>query len=129
MEGHLFPIELPCAMTDDQFFDFCRANGDIQIELTAEGEVLIMPPAGGETSVRNLDITFQFRAWAKEEGSGVVFGPDGGFALEDGSMLSPDTAWVLKPRLNRLTPEQKRNSFHCARISFWNCSLHRIGFP
>ena len=108
MEGHLFPVHLPCAMNDDQFFEFCQENRDVQIELTADGEILIMPPAGGETSVRNLDITFQFRAWAKKEGSGVAFGPDGGFTLPDGSMLSPDAAWVSKARLKELTLEQKQ---------------------
>ncbi|WP_219907617.1 hypothetical protein [Aphanothece hegewaldii] len=28
-------------MTDDQFFEFCQINGDLRIERTATGEIII----------------------------------------------------------------------------------------
>jgi Uma2 family endonuclease len=46
-------------LSDREFFAFCRLNGDWRIERTAEGDVEIMPPAGGETSNRNAIITAQ----------------------------------------------------------------------
>jgi hypothetical protein len=43
-------------MTDDQLYELCQLNPELRIERTAQGELLIMPPAGGETSKRNLDL-------------------------------------------------------------------------
>ena len=37
-------------MDDEQFFQFCQANRDLRIERTAEGDLIIMPPAGGSSS-------------------------------------------------------------------------------
>ncbi|MEY2911823.1 MAG: hypothetical protein RLZZ184_1132 [Cyanobacteriota bacterium] len=46
-------------MTDDQFFKLCQANRDLKFERTANGELIIMPPTGGETGNRNGRITQQ----------------------------------------------------------------------
>ena len=43
-------------MTEEQFFEFCQINGDLQIETNKFGELLIMSPAGSETGNRNLGI-------------------------------------------------------------------------
>jgi Uma2 family endonuclease len=40
-------------LTDEQFFEFCQINPELRIERTAQGELLVMPPAGWETSNRN----------------------------------------------------------------------------
>jgi Uma2 family endonuclease len=37
-------------MNEDQFLAFCQANPTLRIERTAKGEVVIMPPVGGESS-------------------------------------------------------------------------------
>src|SRR5438309_4376431 len=51
---HLSPaVEL----TDEQFFELCQLNSDIRLERTAEGDIVVMPPTGGETSNRNLGIS------------------------------------------------------------------------
>lgn len=72
-------------MTDDQFFEFCQINRDWQIERTAEGDILIMPPEGGETGARSADLTAQLAVWAKKDGSGVAFGSSTGFILPNGA--------------------------------------------
>lgn len=36
-------------LTDRQFYDLCLANPDLKIERTAQGELIFMPPTGGET--------------------------------------------------------------------------------
>jgi Uma2 family endonuclease len=95
-------------MTDDQFFRFCQQNRDLRIEQTAAGDVLIMPPAGPESSDRNGELTTQLRLWAKREGSGVAFDSSAGFTLPDSAVLSPDASWILKERLAALTSEQRR---------------------
>ncbi len=39
-------------LEDEQLYEFCQINRDLRIERNAEGELLIMPPAGGETGER-----------------------------------------------------------------------------
>jgi Uma2 family endonuclease len=39
-------------LTDEQFFQLCCDNGDLQMELTAQKELIIMAPAGIKTSWR-----------------------------------------------------------------------------
>lgn len=41
-------------MTDEQFFEFCQLNRDYRIERTANGEMVVMFPAGSETGNRNF---------------------------------------------------------------------------
>jgi Uma2 family endonuclease len=60
---HLHPI---IDLTDEQFAQLCQANPDIKLERTEAGELIVMPPTGGETGDRNSEINFQLRAWNKQ---------------------------------------------------------------
>jgi Uma2 family endonuclease len=93
---------------DEAFYDFCAANPELQIERTAAGEILIMPPCGGETSNRNIDLSAQLQVWAKRDGRGKAFDSSAEFLLPSGAARSPDASWVLKSRLAALPAEQKR---------------------
>jgi Uma2 family endonuclease len=95
-------------MTDDEFFTFCQRNRDLRIERTASGEIVIMPPAGGETGSRNARLAVLLGVWAMKDGRGVAFDSSTGFDLPNGATRSPDAAWVLRERLVKLTPQQKR---------------------
>ena len=95
-------------VTDDKFFEFCRLNSDWRIERTAQGEVLIIPPTGGETGSRDAEIITQLRIWARQDGTGVAFGSSTGFDLPNGATRSPDASWVERSRLEMLTQEQKQ---------------------
>lgn len=95
-------------LTDDQLFQFCQLNGDWRIEYTAQGELIIMPPTGGETSNRNAEITFQVQSWTRQDQTGVAFDSSCGFKLPNGAIRSPDAAWVRRVRLAVLTREQKQ---------------------
>ena len=100
-------IELSINLTDEQFFELCQHNRDYQFERTASGELIIMPPTGSETSIRNADLTYQLQAWNRETKLGVAFDSSGGFKLPNGADRSPDASWVKKERWDALTPEQK----------------------
>jgi Uma2 family endonuclease len=41
-------VEIDCErpMDDDEFFAFCAENRKLRIEREANGEIIIMPPAG-----------------------------------------------------------------------------------
>lgn len=98
-------------LTDEQFYQLCQANQDLRFERTATGEIIIMPPAGGETSNRNGRLTQQLFNWADADGTGVAFDSSGGFKLPNGADRSPDAAWVRLERWNALTQEQKKDFF------------------
>ncbi len=80
--------------TEQEFFDFCQLNRDWRIERTGEGEVIAMPPAGGESGNRNFELIGAIRAWSKTDGTGIGFDSSTGFRLPNGAVRSPDASWV-----------------------------------
>lgn len=102
---HLRPV---VDMNDDEFFNFCQLNRALRIERTAEGDLLIMPPAGGETGNKNILLGTFFTLWTLEEGTGIPFDSSTGFLLPNRATRSPDVAWVKRSRLTLLTAEQKK---------------------
>jgi Uma2 family endonuclease len=94
-------------LTDEQFFQLCQANENLRFERTATGELIIMPPAGGETGNRNAGITAQLWIWNEQNKLGIVFDSSTGFKLPNGADRSPDAAWVKLERWNTLTQQQK----------------------
>ena len=100
-------LELNIDLTDDQFFQLCQQNRDLRFERTARGELIIMPPTGSETSERNADLTYQLRAWSRQNQLGKSFDSSGGFKLPSGAERSPDASWVKMERWNALTQAEK----------------------
>lgn len=94
-------------LTDDQLYELCGLNSELWIERTAQGDLVIMPPAGGGTSNRNAELNFQLSLWAKQDQTGVTFESSAGFKLPNGAMRGPDAAWVRRSRLASLTREEK----------------------
>jgi Uma2 family endonuclease len=95
-------------MTDDQFYELCRSNPDIKFERTAQGELVIMPPMGGETGINNSEINADFVIWNRHTEQGYVFDSSTCFKLPNGGNRAPDVAWIRRDRWNTLTPDQKR---------------------
>ena len=101
-------LDSPEAMTEESYFEFCQANPNLKIERTAKGEIVIAPPAGGESDYRSVDFTARLWYWARKDGRGKVFGSSVEFLLPDGSALSPDAAWASNVRLGVLSKNQRR---------------------
>ncbi|OKH36557.1 hypothetical protein NIES2119_16100 [[Phormidium ambiguum] IAM M-71] len=95
-------------LTDEQFFQLCQDNRNLRFERNANGELIIMPPTGGETSNRNAGLTAQVWIWNEQSKLGKVFDSSGGFKLPNGADRSPDVAWIPLERWDALTTEQKR---------------------
>ncbi|NEO55371.1 MAG: Uma2 family endonuclease [Okeania sp. SIO3B5] len=94
-------------ITDEQFFEFCQINRDLQIETNKFGELLIMSPTGSETGNRDGRIIQQLMNWSDEDATGIAFSSSTGFTLSTGAKKSPDAAWIKLERWNSLSPEQK----------------------
>lgn len=92
----------------EEYLAFCRANPDLRCERTAEGEIVIVPPAGLEGAYRSGDAFGQLSNWAQRTGLGKAFDSSAEFILPDGSALSPDAAWVSGESLARVTHAERR---------------------
>ncbi|NEO13830.1 MULTISPECIES: Uma2 family endonuclease [unclassified Moorena] len=110
VETNPIVLRMPPAldMDDDQFFEFCQVNRDLRIERTLDGEIIVMPPTGGETSDRNSDINFQLRLWNRQTKLGKVFESSCGFKLPNGADRSPDASWLKLERWESLSKEQRK---------------------
>ncbi len=48
--------DLKLRVTPEEFARLCQLNRDLRLELTKDGELIVMPPTGGETGKRNINI-------------------------------------------------------------------------
>ena len=94
-------------LSDEQFFQLCQDNRDLRLERNPKGDLIIMPPTGGETSNSNAGITAQLWLWNNLHKLGVVFDSSTGFKLPNGADRSPDAAWIPLEKWQALTPQQK----------------------
>lgn len=94
-------------VTHEQFAQLARVNRDWQLELTAAGELVVMPPTGSITGNRNSDINGQLWLWNRQTKLGRAFDSSSGFTLPNGAIRSPDAAWISKERWDALTVEQQ----------------------
>jgi len=101
---HLNPV---IQLSDEQFFELCRTNPDIKFERNANGDLIIMPPTGGETGRRNADLTADFVIWNRQTKLGEIFDSSTCFKLPNGADRSPDVAWIRQDRWDALTPREK----------------------
>ena len=113
MNLDLKEIELPIRliserpMTDEELMRFCAANEALRVEREPNGEILVMTPAGANTGRINIRISRFLAEWAESDGRGFSFDSSTGFTLPDGSIRSPDAAWVPASRWNALSEEDK----------------------
>jgi Uma2 family endonuclease len=95
-------------MTDEQFFQLCQNNRELRFERNANGELIIMPPTGGETGNKNARITQQLMNWTDADGTGIAFDSSTCFKLPNGADRSPDASWIKLERWDALTDEEKQ---------------------
>jgi Uma2 family endonuclease len=88
-------------VTPEQFDRLCTDNPDLRLELTPNRELMVMAPAGGESSRENLDLATDVNIWNRQTNLGEAFDSSGGydFTAIGGGMVSPDVSWIEKSRL------------------------------
>ena len=94
-------------INDDDFLKLSRENQDLQIEMTKDGDLIIIPGTGGLTGNRNARIIAKAVIWAEQDGTGVAFDSDTIFRLPNGAKRLPDFSWVKNEKWNALTQEQQ----------------------
>ena len=94
-------------MDDDQLFEFCDRNRDLQIERTAQGDLILMSPAASASGHINAQLTRLVGNWAEVDGSGLVFDSSSGFTLPNRAVRAPDVSWIQRDRWHTLTPAEQ----------------------
>ncbi|MDQ3584136.1 MAG: Uma2 family endonuclease [Acidobacteriota bacterium] len=97
-------------LTEEQFELLCRDNRDLRIELTAEGELIVMPPTGPMTGWRNSKIIQRLANWAEADGTGLCFDSSTLYTLPNKAKRSPDASWISRERFEAL-PRKERDKF------------------
>src|SRR3989454_8548026 len=100
---------LTTKVSDEQFTELCRRNPNLRIELTSEGDLIIMPPTGGKTGAQNFYLTAQFGFWVQKDDTGKGFDSSTEFTLPNGAKRSPDVSWVRQERWDALSDEHKED--------------------
>jgi len=96
-------------LTEEQFYQLCADNPELRLELTADGELVILSPTGAKTGRRNARLTRRLDAWAEKNNAGVTFDSSTGFTLPNGAKRSPDASWVKRERWESLTEKQQED--------------------
>jgi len=94
-------------LTEEQFMELCQENPELRLELTAHGELVIMPPTGSESGWRSGQVFLSLGTWAKQDGTGLSFDSSTGFTLPNGAIRSPDASWIQRERWTALTKAQR----------------------
>ncbi len=93
---------------DTWFEAFAERNKDEvgDFEITAQGELKIMPPTGFPGEWFELEMASAVLVWSHANG-GRAGGSSGRFILPDGARIGPDAYWISDERWNAL-PEEAR---------------------
>jgi Uma2 family endonuclease len=97
-------------LTDDQFYRLCRDNDDFEIEMSGEGEMIIMSPNRPITGKKHVRVVQRLANWADQDETGEVYDATSEFSFPNGAKRAPDASWILKSRWNAL-PQKEQESF------------------
>jgi Uma2 family endonuclease len=104
----LVPRRSGLRVSDRLFTRLCRDNGDLRLERTARGELIVMPPAGTESGGRNAKLNQRLANWAESDGTGEYFDSSAGYTLPNGAIRSPDASWIIRERWEALSRKDRR---------------------
>jgi len=103
------PVEEPEPYTVREFADMAMAYPDLRMELTREGELVVMAPTRTKTGSRNVKLSARLENWAVQTGSGETFDSSTIFTLPDGALRSPDASWIEKSQWEALTEDEQED--------------------
>lgn len=99
-------------MSDEEFFAFCDEHPDLYFEMSAEGELIVMPPPFTVTGFREAKIFSQLDRWAEIDGRGIAGHANIGFVLPNGARRSPDASWTSNTEAAMLTQKSRDTYWH-----------------
>lgn len=112
METYVINTKAFGEMTEEQFYQFCQSNKPLHFEKNSNGQIVIMPPTGSETGLRNANITGQLWAWNEKSNLGIVFDSNAGFTLPNKAVRAADASWISKERWQQVPAADKERFAH-----------------
>ncbi len=95
-------------VTQKQFEQLADAEQIARLELTKDGELIIMSPTGGEAGRKNFNLYLDLGNWNRQTKLGEAFDSSTVFVLPNGARRSPDVSWIKLKRWNSLTLKEKQ---------------------
>ena len=102
------PADVRLKVSPDDFAALCAANRDLRLEREADGGLIVMAPAGMDSSDRNAELLVQLGIWNKAERRGKLFDSSGGFTLPSSAVRAADVTWIARDRWDRVPRDDRR---------------------
>jgi Uma2 family endonuclease len=99
-------------MTDEDLARFSRENKPYKFEKEPDRTLMVQEPALFHTGEQNNEIIYQLIRWNKEYKLGRCVDCNTGFYLKDGSLRSPDAAWISNERFESLSDSDQKGFPH-----------------
>lgn len=94
-------------VTPEQFEQLAYAEQLARLELTKDGELIIISPTGGTAGEKNFNLYLDLGIWNRQTKLGKAFDSSTIFVLPNGARRSPDVSWIKLERWNQLTQAQQ----------------------
>jgi len=88
-------------LNDREFLEICRTNPNYKFERTVEGSLLIFNQPDHQTQQWSWAIASQIWTWNQQTQYGVIFDEVTAFKLPNGSIRSPNLAWISAERFSQ----------------------------
>lgn len=93
----------------ERFFRMACDNEPYTIELSANGDLIVMPPAGWESNIGENQTNAPLIMW-QNENDGYASSQDVLYQLPSGAMYMPDAAWITQERFDALRSVEYRST-------------------
>ena len=105
-----------------KFCAFCEQNDLYEMEVSADGELIILPMTGVSESRWQLALNYFLGKWQMTNG-GIALSQSARFQLPSKEIRGADATWMTRERFDTLTTEQKEsiaegNARFCCRNPF-----------
>ena len=95
----------------ERLCQFATDNPPWQFEYSAQGELIIVPPPGSESSREEAVASGELYVWRRING-GMSYPSSVGFHLPSGAQRIPDAAWITEERYDNLTTIERRGTIN-----------------
>ncbi|NEQ73539.1 MAG: Uma2 family endonuclease [Okeania sp. SIO2C9] len=95
-------------LTKEDFYQLCQVNPDVPLELSRNGELIIISPVGGESGNQEANLIADVIIWNRKTQLGFVFSSSTIFNLPGGGSRSPDVSWVKREKWEALTVDERK---------------------
>ncbi len=105
------PIILDRPFSKAEFMILSSTYPELQIERGRDGKITIMAPVKGGSGKRESKVNFYLTLWWYHHKKGETFSASTGVELPDGSIRSPDAAWISAENLAKLSSKQLEQNY------------------